>query len=440
MDFVYGLNKTGISLIKLLKKYKKDFRIWDDDKKLRNKLKKIYNDNIFFKPFKKNLDNFKNIYVSPGITIRQEKFQIKNKTNKLKRDLNLYFANITNEKIISITGTNGKSTSTKLIGDLLRKKRLDTFVGGNIGEPLCNSLIKKKKYKYHVIELSSFQLETINNFNSYISIITNISNDHTDRYRNISDYINQKRKILTNFGYNLISIDDKYSKKIFYKKDKLTKISFSTLDQNANLYINDDFIKDNYFYNNKNIYLKKISKNLNGKFNLQNIIILYICSKILKISEKYFFQIISNFKGLPFRSEVICNNRKYFIVNNSKSTNLNSTMNLLDNYEKVYLILGGIAKEKNFDILNKYKSKIICSYIYGKSASLIQDKIKNSIKTKKFKFLENLIKELSNDLKFINIKSVILFAPACSSYDQFKNFEERGAFFNIHIKKELKFK
>ena len=128
------------------------------------------------------------------------------------------------------------------------------------------------------------------------------------------------------------------------------------------------------------------------------------------------------------------------IVNNSKSTNLNSTITLLDNYEKVYLILGGIAKEKNFDILNKYKSKIICSYIYGKSASLIQNKIKNKINTKKFKFLKNVIKELSNDLKFVKIKSIILFTPACSSYDQFKNFEERGNLFNNYIKKELKIK
>ncbi len=440
MEFIYGLNKTGISLIKLLKKYKKNYRLWDDNKEIRNKLKKIYKENIFIKPLKKNLNNFKNIYVSPGITIRQEKFQIKNKRNKLKRDLNLYFSNITNEKIVSITGTNGKSTSTKLIGDLLKKKKFDTFVGGNIGEPLCNSLIKKKKYKYHVIELSSFQLETINNFNSHISVITNISNDHTDRYINISDYVNQKKKIISNSGYNLISIDDKYSKKIFYKKDNLTKISFSTLNPDANIFINEKLIKDNYFYKNKNIYLKNISKNLNGSFNLQNIIILYICSKILKISEKYFFQVISTFRGLPFRSQIICDNKKYLIVNNSKSTNLNSTITLLDNYEKVYLILGGIAKEKNFDIINKYKSKIICSYIYGKSASLIQNKIKNKIKTKKFKFLKNVIKELSNDLKFVKIKSIILFTPACSSYDQFKNFEERGNLFNNYIKKELKIK
>ena len=94
MEFIYGLNKTGISLIKLLKKYKKNYRLWDDNKEIRNKLKKIYKENIFIKPLKKNLNNFKNIYVSPGITIRQEKFQIKNKRNKLKRDLNLYFSSI----------------------------------------------------------------------------------------------------------------------------------------------------------------------------------------------------------------------------------------------------------------------------------------------------------------------------------------------------------
>ena len=145
----------------------------------------------------------------------------------------------------SITGTNGKSTTTKLIGDILKKNNKNTFVGGNIGEPLCEAYLKNTNYKYHVIELSSFQLETINSISSKISIITNIANDHTDRYKNISDYVNQKKNIISKDGINLFSLDDSFSRKIYNKTNIKNKISFSLTNSSADFYSNEDFI-DNY--------------------------------------------------------------------------------------------------------------------------------------------------------------------------------------------------
>ena len=146
MNFIYGLNKSGKSVLKLLLKQKKPIFIWDDDKKVRNRLEKIYGKNIFLKPSVKTFNNFKNIYVSPGISIRKKIFDLKNKTKKLKRDLNLYLKNLNSEKIIAVTGTNGKSTTTKLIGETLKTKNTNTFIGGNIGFPLCNSIISTKKF------------------------------------------------------------------------------------------------------------------------------------------------------------------------------------------------------------------------------------------------------------------------------------------------------
>ena len=149
---------------------------------------------MFIPPSKENLSLFDNIYVSPGITIRTNKFRNKYIKHKVKRDTNLYLSNLGKEKLIAITGTNGKSTTTKLIGDILKKNNKKTFVGGNIGNPLCNSLSNNNYFNYHVIELSSFQLETINNINSKISIITNLSNDHGDRYRRCSRLHIAKKK------------------------------------------------------------------------------------------------------------------------------------------------------------------------------------------------------------------------------------------------------
>ncbi len=371
MFLVYGLQKSGLSIIKLLEKKNKDFKIWDDNKLVRKNLKKSLIGKNFFRPNYSNLNKFEKIYISPGISLREKKFKLANKKLKLSRDLNLYISYLKNEKVIAITGTNGKSTTTKLIGDILKKNKISSFVGGNIGEPLCNAFVQNKKFNFHVIELSSFQLETINNLNSKISIITNLSHDHLDRYRNLNDYISQKKHILTKYGINLISIDDKFSRKIFNNIKLKNKISFSIFDKSADIFIDDNYILDNYFKNNKKLNIKKISKDLNEYFNKQNIVIAYICCKILKLPEKIFLNVIKNFRGLPYRSNLIFNNKNLKIINNSKATNLNSTVNSIKCYENIFLILGGRAKENNFETILKYNNKINSVYIYENLLNLL---------------------------------------------------------------------
>ncbi len=437
MYLVYGLQKSGISITNLFNKKNKKFKIWDDNRSVRNSLKKIYGTELFIKPTIKNLKYFKGIFVSPGISVRKKIFQTKNKSYKVYRDLNLYSNNLENQKIIAVTGTNGKSTTTKLIGDILKENNIKSFVGGNIGKPLCDVFLKNKKYNYHVIELSSFQLETIKNFKADISIITNLSSDHLDRYNNITDYINQKKNIITKIGMNLFSIDDKYSRNIFLQKKIKNKVCFSLQDKSADFYIGEGYILDNYFKNGRKLFIKNISDDLKEDFNNQNILISYICSKLLRLKQKSFLKAINNFKGLPFRSTTIFENKKLKIVNNSKSTNINSTLNSIKNYKRIYLILGGIAKEKNFEALLDYKDEIICVYTFGKSRLLIEKKLNHIMKVKSFKNLNSAIKQLFTDLNYNN-KSCILFAPACTSFDQYKNFEERGKDFSDLIKKYIK--
>ena len=210
-DYVYGLNKSGISVIKLLSKQKKAFDCWDDNKKIRDSANKNLPKLNLKKIDKKNIKKYNNIYLTPGISLLEKRFA--NFPNlKVKRDLNIYYQNIKNEKIVAITGTNGKSTTTKLIGDILKKKYKNTFVGGNIGYALCNSIVDNIKYSHHVIELSSFQLETIKNFEPKISILLNLSRDHLNRYKSLKTYISAKKNIFNkkSKNINLISLDDEY--------------------------------------------------------------------------------------------------------------------------------------------------------------------------------------------------------------------------------------
>ena len=439
-DYVYGISKSGLAVIKLLKKQDKNFECWDDSKKTRYLLKKKFK-NLNLIPINKiNLKNYNNIYVTPGISINDKKFS-KAEKSKLKRDLNLYYENITTEKIIAITGTNGKSTTTKLIGDILKKSSKKVFVGGNIGEPLCNSILQKKLFFYHVVELSSFQLESIKNFEPKISIILNLAQDHLDRYENFTQYVEAKKNILkiNSNNINLISIDDKFSKKIFNDINIKNKISFSLHNSNADIYYENGFIVDKYFSKFKKHKLQNISLDLSQTYNIQNMLAAYAVCKYLRIQIKFFNESIKNFKGLPFRSSIILNTKSKLIINNSKATNVASALFTLENKKNIFLLLGGIAKKGDeFEKFIKFKNDIKKIYIYGKSRLLIKKQMKLNSISEVYENLEGAFNNLWKHLERFDGKATVIFAPACASFDQFENFEKRGDFFNKLVFKKIK--
>ena len=439
-DYVYGISKSGLAVIKLLKKQDKNFECWDDSKKTRYLLNKKFK-NLNLIPINKiNLKNYNNIYVTPGISIIDKKFS-KAEKSKLKRDLNLYYENITTEKIIAITGTNGKSTTTKLIGDILKKSSKKVFVGGNIGEPLCNSILQKKLFFYHVVELSSFQLESIKNFEPKISIILNLAQDHLDRYENFTQYVEAKKNILkiNSNNINLISIDDKFSKKIFNDINIKNKISFSLHNSNADIYYENGFIVDKYFSKFKKHKLQNISLDLSQTYNIQNMLAAYAVCKYLRIPIKFFNESIKNFKGLPFRSSIILNTKSKLIINNSKATNVASALFTLENKKNIFLLLGGIAKKGDeFEKFIKFKNDIKKIYIYGKSRLLIKKQMKLNSISEVYENLEGAFNNLWKHLERFDGKATVIFAPACASFDQFENFEKRGDFFNKLVFKKIK--
>ena len=439
-DYVYGISKSGLAVIKLLKKQDKNFECWDDNIKTRYLLKKKFK-NLNLIPINKiNLKNYNNIYVTPGISINDKKFS-KAEKSKLKRDLNLYYENITTEKIIAITGTNGKSTTTKLIGDILKKSSKKVFVGGNIGEPLCNSILQKKLFFYHVVELSSFQLESIKNFEPKISIILNLAQDHLDRYENFTQYVEAKKNILkiNSNNINLISIDDKFSKKIFNDINIKNKISFSLHNSNADIYYENGFIVDKYFSRFKKHKLQNISLDLSQRYNIQNMLAAYAVCKYLRIPIKFFNESIKNFKGLPFRSSIILNTKSKLIINNSKATNVASALFTLENKKNIFLLLGGIAKKGDeFEKFIKFKNDIKKIYIYGKSRLLIKKQMKLNSISEVYENLEGAFNNLWKHLERFDGKATVIFAPACASFDQFENFEKRGDFFNKLVFKKIK--
>ncbi len=229
-----------------------------------------------------------------------------------------------------------------------------------------------------------------------------------------------------------------FLKSIFYSLNYLNNIPISVSKpiKKGIFFINNE-IHDHYFFDKRIISVNKISQSLTGKFNLQNILAAYTVSQILGLDVKVFLKIIGSFIGLPHRLERIINNNNLEVINNSKATNLDSTIKSISNYKNIYLIIGGQAKEKNFSSLINFKKNIIKCYIIGESSDFIYKQLNSSIDSKKSLHLADALKEIFIEVSSSKIKSTILFSPGCSSFDQFKNFEDRGNKFKELVMKEM---
>ncbi len=370
---------------------------------------------------KKWLLNSDLIIISPGISsyhpliIEAKKIGI-----EIINDIEI-FCRINKKPIIAITGTNGKSTVVSLLFNILKSYNINVSLGGNIGIPVLNLL--NNNSDIYILEISSFQLEYIYSLKSICSCILNVSYDHMDRYIYFWDYFFYKFKILNNSKYCIIN----FNEKIILFKNILERNVITYGYCAGDYYINEldnnlYLFKYNYNYiNTKYIYLK-------GIFNYLNMLVVICISEILKIPENIILYNLINFKGLPHRFCVIKKKNGILCINDSKSTNIDSTLSALSNLSntkgRIWLLMGGDNKNIDFEKFLKpsllfYNNLFICCY--GKSRDIIFNLIPRI--SFKFIFLDDIIKYLSSNLKF---NDIVLFSPGCSSLDQFDNYEQRG--------------
>lgn len=439
--FVFGLGLSGESVIKFFLKKNSNIFVWDSNKKKRQKITKKFPKTKLMKIKNYEWKTIDIIIVSPGISFKHPYLKIPIKLKiPLYRDLEIFSQNVNKNKVIAITGTNGKSTAVSLLNHLIRDNQSKIFVGGNIAPPLLNGIGKIKFQKY-IIELSSFQLESAPTFNSKISILLNIFEDHTDRYKTIREYAQAKKNIFnikSKNQYRIIGIDDEYSLKIYrnLKNNKTIPISTNKKIINGISLINKTII-DNYF-KKKSLNLDGIKLKVDFEQNKQNILLSYTIFNILNLKITNFLKKIKTFEGLQHRSEIIYDRNNLKIINNSKATNLSSTIHSIKSYNNIHLIMGGRLKHKNFKEIFNYKKRINKIYLIGESTDYLKKYLSKEIKCEKCFKISNALKKC-----FINIKnnkkySTILLAPACSSFDQYSNFQERGKDFKIHSMKLLK--
>lgn len=439
---VVGLGKTGIAAWEVLNKVAKVI-CYDQAKSSRDVFTKIYGSDSLVSLSDLQWQNLDKILLSPGIPLSHDIVTMANSYNiPITSDIDLLFEEVRLREgeaanFIGITGTNGKSTTTALTGHILQSCGFDYQVGGNIGFPVLAMRLDSKGY---VLELSSFQLDLLNSFKAKIVVLLNITQDHLDRHNNMQGYIAAKKKIFNRMdkdSFTIISVDNEITKNIsleLQKENRTNVVPISTYEiLNKGVSICNNIIYDNIFepitinFHNNNY--------LQGIHNQENIAASYAACRIIGARPEQIIAAIGLFKGLPHRMQYVGtiysdHSSKINFYNDSKATNSIAASKSIAVLDNIYWLAGGMAKEGGITNLEPWFNKIHKAYLFGQDKELFASSLKGKVDyqicqdlTEAFNFA---FRDAMEDIG--GIKNILL-APACASYDQFKNFEERGELF-----------
>ena len=348
-----------------------------------------------------------------------------------------FASQFTDSEIIAITGSNGKTTTTLLTHKILNDHKLNVAVGGNLGNSF-SSLITLNDYKYLVLELSSFQLDGIINFKPHIAIITNLSPDHLDRYRDYDHYIESKFRIIMNQSSDDYLIYDADNEKINSylnqnkTKSKLIPFSIKKRIEEGVYYENNSI---NISINKKKIVMSTENFTIKGKHNIKNAMAAATVAHLLKIRKQTIRKSLEHFQGVEHRLENVLTINKVNYINDSKATNVNATYYALDSMEApIIWIVGGIDKGNNYDelieLVQKNVKAIIC---LGKNNFKLIENFENMV--------EYIVETTSMDeavktaYKIAKPGYNVLLSPACASFDLFDDYEDRGRQFKASVRK-----
>ncbi len=365
------------------------------------------------------------LVISPGVPINHElAVKAKELNKRIVGEFEFGFLNF-NPCSVAVTGTNGKTTTVSMINHILNVAKIKNSLVGNVGIPITSKINEITKDTVCVCEVSSFQLETINAFCPHIACILNISPDHLERHYTLENYVFLKNKILFSqkeSEYAVLNYDDLTIREMGEKTK--SKVLFVSLKEKTNgAYL----LGDDLYYKEEKI-ISSCELALKGEHNVYNALFSIVVCKLLGVSNETLKIALSNFKGVPHRIELIKEHNGFKIYNDSKATNTNSTITAIKNMKApTVLIIGGCDKGEDYTDLFKAI----------KNSNVVHTVITGATRIKMLKCaLDNGLTEISlspdfnlavkNSVAIAGGKANVLFSPACSSFDCFSNFEERG--------------
>lgn len=423
---IMGFGVTGKSSLKFLREF--PVKIYIYDKKIDLQSLKVDEDFIIFKD--EDLDKIDLIVKSPGIyPFNDLLVKAREKNIEIISDIELSYRYLKTDNVVAVTGTNGKTTTTTIVGDILKRKA-KTFVVGNIGRGILEITKEAKKDDFVVIEASSFQLEDTINFKPHIALLTYVTSDHLDWHKTTENYVKAKLKIFANQDeddFAILNYEDRNLAKKHNIKAQKYYFSMEKISEKGS-YFEDGKIYYNDGKSTEEILEVKDLK-IPGVHNIKNVMAAIIIAKLFGIDSNTIKRSISSFTGVEHRIEFVreLNGVKYY--NDSKGTNPDSTevaIAAMDGY--VILIAGGYDKNSNFDnLIEKSKDKLKTVILLGETA----DKISNSCKKSKVEFY--IVKDLNKAVELAKKLAVkgedVLLSPACASWDMYSNYEARGRHF-----------
>ena len=438
-----GLAKTGISTIKHLNKLGakvvvNDIKDKDKLKGILDELSDLNNVEYILGYHPENVDDIDMAVVSPGVPLDLPFIlKLKSKNIEIIGEVELAYRLSQNPMFIGITGTNGKTTTTSLVGEIFKKANIDTYIVGNIGNPVIDTVDTANENSVLVTELSSFQLESIDTFKPHVSAILNFTEDHLNRHHTMEAYMEAKARIFKNqdekdfciLNYDNEDVkslsDNVKAKKIFFSRKKSLDCGIY-LDEDNNIIINID---------KKIKLLNKDELSLPGNHNLENCMAAAAIAYVSNIDIDVIREVLKTFAGVEHRQEFVRNLNGIMFVNDSKATNPDSSIKAIESYNRpIVLIAGGMDKQSSFDeFLDAAKENVYALVLLGETAQ----KIKECAQNKGFDnitVVKDMKEAVNASYQIAKDGDVVLLSPACASWDMYKSFEVRGIDFkdNVH--------
>jgi len=382
-----------------------------------------------------NLESFLEadlIVLSPGVPLLPELDAAREKGIRIISEIELAYRFLKG-KIVGISGTNGKSTTATLTHKILEDAGLHAFLGGNIGNPLINFADKNSEDHIYVTEISSFQLQHIEEFNAQVSVLLNISPDHLDWHASFTDYYQAKKR--------LIASQKKEAKTILNRDDPLVWALKKEIEGNVFAFSRKKKITRGSFIQNDEVILSDRRKEelmkvseipLFGIHNQENIMASALVGHIFEIPSQQIRESIKAFKGLEHRLEKVLTLQGIDFYNDSKATNVDASLKSLESFnKKIILILGGRDKGGQFSKLRKViKEKVKKIILIGEAKEKIRSALNGTVP---FNYSSSLREAVFTGYSEAKAGEVVLLAPACTSFDMFQNFEERGQVFKQEV-------
>lgn len=388
------------------------------------------------------LDQIDLIVISPGVPTNSVPARyVERKDGEVIGEVELAYRFLKG-RTIGITGSNGKTTTTTLIGEILKNAGIETLVGGNIGTPLVDLIETSTENSWTVAELSSFQLETIRDFRANVAVALNVTPNHLDRYDLFSDYAAAKHRLFMNQTAEdcaILSADDEITLN-WSQNLRANVVLFSVVKElNEGLFLRErDLVcrangKEKILTTRDEIFLR-------GLHNVENVLASFAAGLACGASPDSMRETVKNFKGVEHRIEFVADIEGVKFYNDSKATSVDATLKALEALsetgDKVILILGGRGKNAPYAPLAPLIEKSVCKLILiGEDAANIENQLKNFAETER---AEDMKDAVAKSFETAKSGDAVLLAPACASFDMFDGYEERGTIFKQTVETLLR--